>query len=213
MLRHSLMHHNKTSQYTFVQTHCHPHANIDNHFAIHKYQAKKIKQLLIFAVLPRQAPRPDREQRLSEALTTPQTRHQSAPSGPGAADLRDADSSTHSILSISSPQFSTARRAAAPGPVAPSAITANLAHNLTQSRRAAEFSGSAKHSAPPRPPREATESKHPETSRRATPSRRGLRVSVSCQRPSPTPALSGPRTSSRRVYRRCPEPSRLHDGP
>ncbi|MDE6382233.1 MAG: hypothetical protein K2L57_05125, partial [Muribaculaceae bacterium] len=34
---------------------------------------------------------------------------------------------------ISSPQFSTARRAAAPGPVAPSAITASLAHNLSQS--------------------------------------------------------------------------------
>ncbi len=184
MLRHSLMHHNKTSQYTFVQTHCHPHANIDNHFAIHKYQAKKIKQLLIFAVLPRQAPRPDREQRLSEALTTPQTRHQSAPSGPGAADLRDADSSTHSILSISSPQFSTARRAAAPGPVAPSAITASLApslaQNLTQSDAKPPSFPIARSPLRLRaPPREAKVSEHPETSRRAAPSRRGLRVSVS----------------------------------
>ena len=175
MLRHSLMHHNKTSQYTFVQTHCHPHANIDNHFAIHKYQAK---QLLIFAVLPRQAPRPDREQRLSEALTTPQTRHQSAPSGPGAADLRDADSSTHSILSISSPQFSTARRAAAPGPRARRGTCIATVFNGSESRcsrsgralshhrkprtkprakphaerrQAAELSDSAKPSAPPRP--------------------------------------------------------------
>ena len=156
MLRHSLMHHNKTSQYTFVQTHCHPHANIDNHFAIHKYQAKKIKQLLIFAVLPRQAPRPDREQRLSEALTTPQTRHQSAPSGPGAADLRDADSSNPlypfnflaTVFNGSESRCSRSGRALSHHRK-PLAIP--LAESLADLRRAAEFSESAKPSAPPRP--------------------------------------------------------------
>ena len=160
------MHHNKTSQHTIIRTYCHPPANLDNHFAIRKHFCKKNKKRLLFTA--------------SSPASIPTT-------GPGAEPLRGGDKSKSHILSISSSQFSTARRAAAPGPVAPS-IPARSPLRLRAS------------------PREAKVPKHSETSRRATQSRRGLRVSVSAS------AVSGPQTSSRRVCRRCPESSSAPGG-
>ncbi len=87
------MHHNKTSQHTIIRTYCHPPANLDNHFAIRKHFCKKNKKRLLFTA--------------SSPASIPTT-------GPGAEPLRGGDKSKSHILSISSSQFSTARRAAAP---------------------------------------------------------------------------------------------------
>ncbi len=140
MLRQSLMHHNKTSQYTIIRTHCRSFANIDNHFAIRNHFGKKIKKGYF---LPRQAPRPDWEQRLSEALTTTQTLRQTPPSGPGAADLRDADSSKyhttiqyhrHSFQRLGEPLLPVRSRPQ-PSPQASRHTPRRISRRLTPSRR------------------------------------------------------------------------------